>query len=254
MKLSSILACLILPMTALHAGEKLAVLKLKDGTEYKTVEITGVNAKGLRILHNDGAANVAMDQLPDALRIKYEAAQKKAGADAATAEAEAKGKAEAEAKAKPVTAPAPAAAAPQAPAGNAPPMPAAAKGAPAAAPLPQIVTGKVYGLAEVMADLHKLDGKIVKVEVIPNTASKIESIGAGMYQIFVGDPFAKDDSDYVFMSFPEEGRRKIETLLRGKRGKMTFYMEVHPDGNPKIHAVGRSTSSGAPGKPITITW
>lgn len=239
---------------SLPAAEKLAVLKLKDGTEYKKVEITGVSEKGVRILHDSGAANVPVDQLPADLQAKYGQAQAKAAGDAATAEAAAKAKAEADVQAKAkATAAAPPPSAPM-PAGNAAAQ--VPQAAPAATPSPQpkVMTGKIFGLAEVMADLHKLEGLIVRVEVIPNTASKIESIGPGLYSIFVGDPFAKADSDYVRMSFPEEGRGKVETMLKGRRGKMTFYMEVRADKNPQIHAVGRSTSSGGPGTPIIINW
>lgn len=250
MKLKSALPIILAALTwPLCAGEKLAVLKLADGTEYKSVEITGVSPKGVRILHASGAANVPVDQLPANLQTKYGAAQKKS-AD----EAEAKAKTEAakvptEAPpvmpAKPAAAPVPAAPVPAlAPADKADP----------AKPLPQIVGAKVYGIAEVLAEKFKFDGKIVKVDVVVNSASKIEQISAEEYQIFVGDPFTKLDSDYAFLRFPEAGRKKIETMLSGARGRMTLYVQVEAAELVPLKAVGRSTVSGAPGTPVTVKW
>lgn len=230
-----------------NAGEKLASLKLTDGTEYKAVEIMGVSAKGLRILHNSGAANVPVDSLPADLKAKYSEAWKKAVEEAAAKAETDKNKPAPEPKAMP-DAPAKAAPVPGAPPVN--PAPAA----PAAAPLPQIVGGKVYGIAEVLAQKFKFDGKIVKMDVLVNSASKIEQISKEECQIFVGDPFTKLDSDYAFLRFPEEGRKKIETMLAGARGRMTLYIQVEADQPIPLKAIGRTTVSGSPGTPITVKW
>ena len=85
MKFKSALLIILAALTwPLCAGEKLAVLKLGDGTEYKSVEIMGVSPKGVRILHASGAANVPVDQLPANLQTKYGAAQKNSADEAET--------------------------------------------------------------------------------------------------------------------------------------------------------------------------
>ena len=349
-----ILAALTLPLCA---GEKLAVLKLADGTEYKSVEIMGVSPKGVRILHASGAANVPVDQLPAVLQKKYGAAQQKemdkaSAAEAAAAAAKAKADSEKpspaimksleaakkssfeaditisqvfpdglkvtwlptqrdpdnfthdseayilcptgnnadgekfrariypagryEAKraiggapvtmraytlnpqeaverllAQPAVQEGPKS---EAMVPEAPPAPAAVATEPVAKPVPKILGAKVYGIAEVLAEKFKFDGNIVKMDVIVNSASKIEQISADECQIFVGDPFTKLDSDYAFLRFPEAGRKKIETMLSGARGRMTLYVQVEADEAVPLKAVGRSTVSGAPGTPVTVRW
>jgi len=241
----TLLAAAALSLPAV-AGEKLALLKLTDGTEYKAVEIMGVSAKGLRILHHSGAANVAVDSLPVELKAKYTEPWKKAVEEAAA-------KAETD-KSKPapeLPKPMPNSPAKAAPGPGAPPAP---NQAPAAAPLPQLVGGKVYGIAEVLAQKFKFDGKIVKMDVLVNYASKIEQISNDECQIFVGDPFTKLDSDYAFLRFPEEGRKKIETMLSGARGRMTLYIQVEAEEPIPLKAIGRTTVSGSPGTPITVKW
>ena len=92
------------------------------------------------------------------------------------------------------------------------------------------------------------------MDVLVNSASKIEQISNDECRIFVGDPFTKLDSDYALLRFPEEGRKKIETMLSGARGRMTLYIQVEADQPIPLKAVGRSTVSGSPGTPITLKW
>ncbi|MES2708083.1 MAG: hypothetical protein V4726_15935 [Verrucomicrobiota bacterium] len=241
MKLHILAAALFLG--SLQAGEKLASLKLNDGTVYSAAEITGVSAKGLRVLHSSGAANVTMEKLPAALRAKYEPAYLKAKEEADKAPAPEVQKAPEIKKVMPPAFPKPDEKA------KPPAEPAAA-----ADPLPEIIRGKVYGIAEAQADKFKLDGKIIRLDVLVNTASKIESVSKNEYRIFVGDPFTKLDSDYAFLRFPEEGMKKIKSMLSGARGRMTLYVIVEANEPIPFEAVGRSTSSGSPGTPIKVIW
>ena len=105
-----------------------------------------------------------------------------------------------------------------------------------------------------LAEKFKFDGKIVKVAVLVNSASKIEQTSPDECRIFVGDPFTKLDSDYAFLRFPEAGRKKIETMLSGARGRMTLYVLVEAAESIPLMAVGRTTVIGAPGKPATVKW
>lgn len=224
------------------------------GIVYKNYTVSRVDPDGLRITHADGAAKVRYELLPPELQKKYHF-------DPAKAEAFRKEQAEKGRAVPAAPAPSPAPATPAAP-----PVPAAAgakpeASAPGAAPaapagkakLPEIVIGKVYGLAEVNADLHKLDGKIVRVEVVVNTASKIESVGKGIYEIFVGDSDVKD-SDYTRVAFPEEGKNKVKILTKSKTGKMNLWIEVRASETVPLWAVGRTLRQGQTGTRPTLSW
>ena len=247
-------AALILSIltATLSAGEKLNVLKLTDGTEYKNVEIMGTSAKGLRIVHNSGAATIGVELLPPALKTKYGPAIRDDVEDAATPKVT-----QPEAKPEMVKPDVPATADPPpaaAPAVVAPAVPPAQDAKAAQKQLPPIFSRKIYGIAEVLADKFKLDGKLIRMDVIVNSASKIESVSADQCRIFVGDPFTKKESDYTFIRFPEAGRKKVDTMLNGARGRMTFYVLVEAAESIPFLVVGRTTVGGSQGKPVTVTW
>lgn len=65
---AALLACLTL---SLSAGEKLAVLKLADGTELHDVEITAMGEHGIKVTHKNGAGTLPPGKLPPDLAKRH---------------------------------------------------------------------------------------------------------------------------------------------------------------------------------------
>lgn len=104
--------------------------------------------------------------------------------------------------------------------------------------------------------MQRLDGKIIRVEVIANSASQIESIDKTSCRIFAGSIF-KENSNYEFIGFPVEAEAKVKLMLRGARGKMTFWVRVEAENEwpyPQLWVVGRGIHQGGGGTPPKFTW
>jgi hypothetical protein len=240
-------------------------LTIGDAT-YKKWSVLKVEPDGLKIEHSDGITKIPMEKLPPDLAAKYQfdpakakAFREKKAADAKAADAKA-----AEAM-KPVEKPAgkpagePAAAAPDKaaeakPAGGGQPDPEGWENIP---PDPKLaVKGKTFGIAEVQQRMHELNGKIIRVEVIVNSASQIEAIDADSCRMFAGSVFKKD-SNWEFIGFPVEGVAKMRTLLRGTKGTMLFWVRVEAENQwpfPQLWVVGRTLHEGGLGTPPKFQW
>lgn len=231
-------------------------------TTYKNYEVVKVEPDGLRILHSAGAAKIPYEQLPATLLKQYSfdpakakefrerkagdqkaaeekrAADEKAAADKTAAEKAAMDKKAAEKKevvAKEAN-----------PLGweDIPADPAKAQ------------QGKVWGIADVQAKMYELNGKIIRVEVIANSASTMESIDKGSFRMFAGTIFKKD-SNYEFIGFPAEAENKVRVMLKSSTGKMSFYVRVEAENRwpyPQLWVVGRSIHQGGLGTPPRFQW
>src|SRR5947207_11768399 len=90
-----LLFVLLLAATSSFAAD----ITTRDGTTYRNVEVTGVDADGIRVMHSNGVAKLRFEELPEALQKQYhydaakvsayrkkvEDAQKAAAAQAAAA-------------------------------------------------------------------------------------------------------------------------------------------------------------------------
>jgi hypothetical protein len=247
------------------------------GTTYKSYRVTKVEPDGIRIEHADGAAKLKIEQLPPELVAKFKldpakAAEhrEKVAASAASAAAEKTAKDEEAAAGEPspsrarasmdkaaaAAEPAEAPAATEAPAADpakpdpalswdlTPPDPAAAQ------------KGKTWGIAEVQEQLFDLDGKIIRVEVVVNSASTIEAIDATSARMFAGSIF-RAKSNYEFIGFPKEAIPKMRTMLKSTTGKMLFWVRVEAENEwpyPQLWVVGRSLHAGGLGAKPKFLW
>lgn len=236
---------------------------LKIGaTVYKDYSVSKVDPDGLRILHSDGAAKIPYEELPADLQKKYafdpakaaafraDKAKAKPAAESPPPVPEAKPKPEMKPEAKPAAE----AARPAAPPAAKEPDPKGWEDIPADPAKAQ--QGKTWGIAEVQAQMFRLDGKIIRVEIIANSASQIESIDATSCRMFAGTIF-KENSNYEFIGFPTEAENKMRTLLRSAKGKMLFWVRVEAENLwpfPQLWVVGRSIHQGGLGTPPKFVW
>lgn len=251
-----LILCLMLTAAVMTRADDLTV----GSTVYKKWSVLKVEPDGLKIEHADGITKIPMEQLPPELAAKYkfDPAAAKAHREKKSAGAKAVDDAAAAAAAKDA-----AAAKPAMPAEK----PAAAAPANAKEPDPQgweevepdpamAVKGKTYGIADVQASMHQLNGKIIRVEVIVNSASQIESIDAGSCRMFAGTIF-KDNSNYEFIGFPSAGEAKMRTMLRSAKGKMLFWVRVEAENRwpyPQLWVVGRTLSDPGLGAKAEFKW
>lgn len=252
------------------AAEDLTIGSVK----YKAYRITKVEPDGIRIEHSDGVAKIRLEQLPPvmAAQLKLDpakAAEHREKMAASAAAASEKRTAETEATKIPATkrsgsgmakgaADAPA----EVPAAADPAKPDPAKPDPALnweltpPDAAEAQKGKTWGIAEVQAQMFDLDGKIIRVEVVVNSASTIEAIDVASARMFAGSIF-RANSNYEFIGFPKEAMPKMRTLLKSPSGKMLFWVRVEAENTwpyPQLWVVGRSLHEGGLGTQPTFKW
>lgn len=258
--------CAVFP---LHAED----LKIGE-TTYKDYSVLKVEPDGIKISHKDGVAKIRLEQLPPDLVKKYNLDPAKAAAFREKKEGEqkkaddakaAEGKEMAEKTAAKAAEKAADQAAPPAPDKAAPAAGAAKKEKKEADPqgwedivpdAAQAEQGKLWGIAEVQEKMFDLNGKIIRVEIIVNAASTIEAIDKDSARMFAGSIF-KENSNYEFIGFPNAARDKMKVMLKGARGKMSFWVRVESENTwpyPQLWVVGRSINQGGLGHPPTFVW
>lgn len=169
---------------ALFAGIARAEdLKIGD-TTYKNYSVIKQEPDGLKIEHSDGITKIHMEKLPADLAAKYkfDTAKAKAFREQKSAVEKKVAESQAEAEKKPTAK----AAEKLTEKEMKPAVPAAAvkkeadpqgwENIPADPSKAQ--KGKTWGIAEVQEKMFDLDGQIIRVEVIVNSASDIEAIDA----------------------------------------------------------------------------
>ena len=62
-----LLLILLLAATSSFAAD----ITTRDGTTYHNVEVTGVDADGIRVMHSNGVAKLRFEELPEPLQKQY---------------------------------------------------------------------------------------------------------------------------------------------------------------------------------------